>query len=226
MKPPVHRMRKQEIIWLNNNNCKAHGVSYLGHYNCYLIEQPQGPFQEVVGFLDIETTSLNAAFGYIISYCFKELDGPIYEYCITPKQIRGGTFDQKLLEQFSKDCRHFDRWVVHWGKDARHDIPFLRTRSIKWGIPFPEYQEHYVTDTWDMAKRKLNLHSRSLWSICDFLEVPAKGHRLNPDIWQKAQMGDKAALDWILEHNREDVMSTEAVWKYLCPYVFQSRVSI
>ena len=226
MKPPVHRMRKQEIIWLNNNNCKAHGVSYLQHYNCYLAEQPDGPFHEVVGFLDIESTSLNASFGYTLSYCFKEEDGPIYEYVVKPEHIRDGEFDLHLIKHFSKTCQRFDRWVVHWGKDGRHDIPFLRTRAIKHGVPFPEYQEHYVTDTWDMAKRKLNLHSRRLEAICDFLEVPAKGHRLNPDIWQRAQMGDQEALAWILEHNREDVISTEAVWKRLKPYVFQSRVSI
>ena len=56
---PVHRLKKIEIVWLAKHKCK-HGHTYLEHYNCYLKEMPDGRIQEKVGFLDIETTGLDA----------------------------------------------------------------------------------------------------------------------------------------------------------------------
>ena len=208
-----------------------HSHTYASHPNCYFSEKPylqdaNAPGVERIGFLDIESTGLKANWDYVLCYCIKELDGQIIERGITSKEIHSYTFDKGVVSQLCKDIRNYDRIVVHYGKDRRHDIPFLRTRALKWGLDFPTYKELNVTDTYDMAKAKLSLHSNRLETICDFFEVPAKGHRLNVNIWQKAQLGDKKSLQWILEHCREDVRSLEAVWKMLVPFFRNGETSI
>ncbi len=222
----LNRLRKSDIVWLGSNHCR-HKHTYLSHPNCYFVEKPEsGPVIEKIGFCDIEANNLHATFGYIFSYCIKELDGPILERIVSPREIKQYIFDRELIKQFCIDIRKFDRVVVYWGKDNRYDLPFLRTRAVKWGADFPTYKELVITDVYDMVRRKLRLHRNRLETACDFLDIPCKEHRLNPDIWQKAMAGDKKALDYILKHNREDVISLEALWKRLFDYVRQANLSI
>jgi len=225
------RLLKKEMLWLWTHHCKAHGHTYASHPNCYFKERPWesdvgAPGVERVGFCDIETSNLAATFGYIFSYCIKELDGKILEYVIKPSDIKKGEFDKNLMKQFCEDIRNFDRIVVYWGKDWRFDIPYLRTRAVYHGIDFPKYKALVVNDLFDIVKKKLKLHRNRLETACEFFSIPCKGHRLDPNVWQRAMAGDKKSLLWILEHNREDVISTEILWKKLREFSNSPNTSI
>ena len=75
MTAPVHRLKKQEIVWLNTHYCK-HRMPYLTHYSCYQKERPES---WRVGFFDIETSHLKANFGFMIGYCILDDEtGRIY----------------------------------------------------------------------------------------------------------------------------------------------------
>lgn len=225
-----HRLLKKHFIYIHTHTCK-HYHTYAEHPQCYFDEKPyqkdgNAPGVERVGFLDIEATNLHATFGYTFSYCIKELDGEIYEYLLSPREIRKCIFDRKLIEQLCVDLRRFDRVVVYWGKDRRYDVPFLRTRAVYHGSDFPKYKELVVNDLFDIVKAKLRLHRNRLETACEFFDIPSKTHRLSPTIWQKAMAGDKKSLAWILDHNREDVISTEQLWKKLQIYVRNPDTSI
>lgn len=223
---PVHRLKKKEIVWLARNRCK-HGHVYLTHYDCFLKEQPlDAPHNEKIGFLDIETTGLNASFGFCLTYCIKELDGKIIKNSVTPYEVKNCKFDKRLMEDLVKDMAKFDRFVVYWGKSQRFDLPFLRTRALKWNVPFPEFGKHYVTDVFDIVKSKLRLYRRSLAIASLFFDLGRKDKPLGGDIWMKAVQGDKASLAYVLEHNVDDVILTEKLWKKLKNYMLQSNVSI
>lgn len=232
-------LKKDELIRRLNYHCQ-HGHDGLSHWECFNKEKG---IKERIGYLDIECSNLNADFGIVLSYCIKEdgvgsTTGPedgedVDEYCnkngilhrvLTQREIRNGTFDAKLLEQCAKDMKKFDRIITYYG--ARFDIPFLRTRSIHFDLDFPLYREVKHTDAFDVVKRKLKLHRRSLAVVCDFFDVPSKGHRLNPEIWQKCLSGDKAALQWVLMHNVEDVISTELAWHKIEKYARLTDTSI
>lgn len=225
----LNRLKKDEILWMYNHFCK-HGHRYVEHIACY--EKDRGSLKgcpiskERVGHCDIEATNLHATFGYIFSYCIKEHHGKMLEYCLSPREIRDAVFDKNLMVQFNRDVRQFDRIVVYWGKNYRFDVPFLRTRASKWSVEFPAYKALFVTDMYDVVKSKLRLHSNRLQTVCEFFDIPCKGHRLNPEVWQKAMSGNKKALDFIREHNREDVISLEGLWDKLEPYFCISRTSI
>jgi len=212
-------LTKAEILWLENHFCK-HGHRYTEHRHCFIAEDPE---LERIGFFDIESgLSLTADFGYLFSYCIKELDGPIIKNCIKPSEMRNDKIrDKRLVQDLCKDFHKFDVLVVYYGcdKPMRHDFPFARTRALKWGIgDFPKQKEKKVIDVYDIAKTKLKLARRRAVDVGRILGVEYKGEPVNPDIWQSASSGNPKALARILKHNEEDVIMLEKIWKILQPY--------
>lgn len=215
----LKNINKREILRLANTRCE-HGMSLLEHPNCLAEHIPT----EKVGFLDIETSNLHADFGYMISYCIKELDGKIYHAQVTKNDLHKGIIDRRIMMQFVKDAKKFDRLITFYGK--RFDMPFLRTRAVFWKMDFPVYTEIYHTDVYDIIKRKFRLHSNRLQCAAENFDIPCKQHRLNPNVWQKAQMGNKEAIDYILEHNKEDVITLEELWKRINFCFHETKSSI
>ncbi len=223
----VNQLTKVELLWLSEHYCKAHRHDFLSHYNCFLKEKPlDSPFYERIGFLDIEATGLKANWDFMLCYCIKEFGGKIYGRHLEPKEILTYKFDRDLIKELLSDLQGFHRIVVYYGKDYRYDIPFVRTRALKWDVDFPVYKSHWVTDVYDIAKQKLCLHRTRLETVCNLLGIPSKGHRLEPDIWQKAQAGHKPSLSFIFSHCKEDVTSLEGAWKRLEQYTFRGKRSI
>lgn len=220
MKPPLRQLTKKEILWLGENLCKAHSMPYLSHYSCFIKESPEdAPFFERIGFLDIEATGLKGNWDFMLCYCIKELNGDILGRHLTQREILKYVFDRKMTEELINDMKKFHRIIVYYGKDYRYDIPFIRTRAERWGLEFPVWKDQWVSDVYDIAKKKLCLHRNRLEVVCNLLNIPSKGHRLDPDIWQKAQAGHEESLGWIFEHCKEDVVSLEGAWKRLEKYV-------
>jgi len=222
----LQRLKKDEILWLAKHRCRHHH-RYIEHTQCFLEEHPEKcPFYERIGFLDIESAGLNANWDIVISYAIKT-GNKILGRVLTPKEATDwNILDKNLMEEFLKDVRQFDRLVVYWGKDRRHDLPFLRTRALKWGLDFPLYKEIYITDCYDIAKSKLRLHRNRMENVANFLKIPAKGHRLDPEKWQQAKLGNKSALNFVWKHNKEDVETLAKVYDRLVNFVRNSKVSI
>ena len=223
----LKKLKKSEIEWLYFHQCK-HRHSYISHPSCYWAERPdESPIEETIGFFDIESSNLKASFGYVISYCIKPMGKLPLVRCITPKEIHSGTFDKRLLHQFYDDARQFTRLVCYWGKDRRHDVPFLRTRALKAGVPFPKYGSLYLTDLYDWTKNKLSLHSYRLETACREFGIPAKTHPLDGHTWVKAMAGNQKALDYIGKlHCKEDVVCLEPLYLKIEPYVRGRKESI
>lgn len=227
----IRQRTKADLEWMASHFCK-HGHAYLEHINCFHRDEAQGklpqdcPIAEKLGFFDIEASNLSADFGYIFSYAIKERDGGIIGRRLRSSEIKEFAFDKFLLAEMCNDLRKFDRVCVHWGTDRRFDLPFARARALKHKLDFPLYKEIYATDTFTMAKQKLRLSRNRLENICDFFDIPSKGHKLNPYIWQRALAGDKESLEYIWTHNVEDVVSLEEVWKRLNLYSFKGKRSI
>ena len=228
MSVKINRLKKEEIIYLYNHRCKHHHrYIEIVHPNCCEEFLEKGsPIQEKVGHLDIETTGLNANYDYIISYAIKTEDKTLGRV-LTPKEALGwDILDKNLMHDFCKDIRQFDRITVYWGKDRRHDLPFLRSRCIKARAEFPIYKELCMTDVYDICKNKLRLNYYRLENVCKFLGIPAKQHPLDPEIWKKAKLGDKPSLKYIWLHNEEDCVSLQEVYNVMEKYVRISKTSV
>lgn len=209
-----NNLKKVDILWLFNHFCK-HGHRYTEHPKCYRKEH-QDP--EKIVMLDIESGgSLTADFGYMFSYALKDLNGKVYSNVITGEEIRNEKIrDKRLVKDFCRDIKPYDVIVVYYGcdKPMRHDIPFLRTRAVKWGIDdFPLHKEKKVVDVYDIIKTKFRLARRRMADACRLFEIPYSDHPVNPVVWQNALSGNKKALDYIVLHNEEDVISLDLLYQ-------------
>jgi uncharacterized protein YprB with RNaseH-like and TPR domain len=213
-------LKKDELLDRLGFRC-IHRHNGLSHPECYEQDRKKG---ERIGYLDIESSGLQADFAIVLSYCIKEQDGKILSRVITDKEMKDGTFDRDLLKQCVEDMRRFDRLVYHYGD--KFDIPVLRTRCVYWGLDFPLQKEIKGTDTYPILKYKFKLHSNRLESACTFFNIPSKGHRLEPNIWIKALSGDKKSLDYILTHNKEDVIALEELYKLINKHAVPTAKSI
>lgn len=146
---------------------------------------------------------------------------------LAPKEVLDfKTLDKNLMKEFCKIIRAFDRVIVYWGKDRRHDLPFLRTRCLKWNVQFPFYREVYVNDCYDIVKAKLRLHRNRMQNACNFLNIASKQHFLRAEQWQKAKLGNKKALKYVWEHNKEDVQSLKQLYEKLKEFTASRKLSI
>jgi len=224
MKPPIRRLKKSDIEWLAAHYCR-HQHDYLSHYSCFLSEKPDGsPFKERVGYLDIESTGLKGNWDYMLAYCLKVEGGEVLGRHLTQREITHYKFDKNLTKELIANVNTFDRVITYYG--TKFDIPFIKTRAEKWGLNFPSYRDLWATDVYYIAKANLLLHSTRLMHVCDLLGIPSKGHKLDPDIWQKAQSGHVPSLEWIFQHCSEDVVSLEMAHNRLKKYTLPAKRSI
>lgn len=217
----IANLTKAEIVKRANYKCKHHHTG-LTHPQCYDTEVGD----ERIGFLDIEASNLKANFGIVLSYCILDgKDGSIIKRLITPKDLKSGDFDKHLMEKFcNEDVKKFTRLVTYYG--SRFDIPFLRTRSLYWGLKFPVYKSIKHNDAYLIARGKLCMHSKRLAVVAPFFNIEAKEHPILPEIWVSALSGNQKSLNYILKHNVEDVISLEKFWKLMEPYIRIAGTSI
>jgi len=194
----------------------------LSHSECY---NTHNGLTERIGFLDIETSNLSANWGFIFSYCIKDNDtGEIIKRVLSPREIKNGIYDKKLLQEFVVDCRKYQRLVGYYS--SRFDIPFLRSRCVFHGLDFPVYKELRQTDLYDIIKKKFKFHSNRLEVVAQYFGIPAKKHKMVPSVWFKAMAGSAEALNWILVHNIEDVITTAILWDKVKAYANITKSSI
>ena len=205
MRCPIAQLSKKEILAIHLFKC-VHGHTGLVHYNCWRVAQGQ---PERVGFLDIETSNLDADFGIIFSWCIMDDHGNLQHDCITKKDLHRGLLDKRVVTSCLAKMRSFDRLVGHYSE--RFDFPYIRSRALYWGLDalIPHYGDIKQTDTWRMAKNLLKISSNRQENIARLLLGPDGGEPLKTRIdsrhWLSALQGDKKALNYILDHNIRDV---------------------
>lgn len=123
--------------------------------------------------------------------------------------------DKKLLETFVKVLDEADEIVAHNGD--RFDLPWIRTRCLKYNIPM---QSSYKTiDTIKLSKNKFRFNSNRLDYIAKFLGVGEKIHT-EYQLWIDTVLHkSKQALDEMITYCKNDVLILEKVYHKLAPYV-------
>jgi uncharacterized protein YprB with RNaseH-like and TPR domain len=212
MSAPVHRLKKTDIIALAKHHCKRHNHTYLEHYQCFLEEQPN--FEERIGYFDLECSNLKADFGIILCYCIKDSKtGKIDQDVITLSDIQSatpGSEDKRLIRSFVQAIRKYDRLVGFYS--SRFDGPFVRTRALMTGVPFPHYGEVLHTDVYDIARSKICLSSRRLENCCRNLLGKTNKTRIENAFWRGGVRGDEKSLQYVLDHCQKDVIDLERLY--------------
>ena len=121
--------------------------------------------------------------------------------------------------------RKFDRLVTFYG--SMFDLPFLRGRAEMYGLKnFPVFGEISGTDLYWTVKNRFKFSRKSLGVTCKNLGIAAKGHQMYPEQWKGARRGDFKALNFVWTHNKEDVVSTGALYERVSKYARKTNTSI
>ena len=204
------------IKFLNNRTIDAieHRARRLGIKYMPIGEGP-------VGYLDIESSGLQGDFNFMISWCIKIADkDEIRCACITPEEIFNGNLDKRIVKELIDTLYEYRRIYTYYG--SIFDIPMCRTRALYHKLNFIPYGLVEHKDVYYLARRTLRIHSKRLESVCSLLGIKGKTH-LQPRIWVMATSGNQKALNYILEHNKKDVVILEKAYKKLQIYEGRTR---
>jgi len=163
-----------------------------------------------IGFLDIETTGLDASFGTMLSWAIKPLGEKTIAMVTDRKHILSATEDKYLVSKLIEEMLKYDIVCTYYG--TKFDIPFARTRAHANGLEFPAFGSMNHLDLYYVAKSKLKLGRNRLDNVANLYGISGKTH-LNPKIWRHGGQGNPKALKYIYDHNIADVVLLEGCYK-------------
>lgn len=197
------------------------------HPSCFrkgLIKRADWWRNRTIAYLDIETTAFQADIGLILTWCLKYRgDKKIRFGRITKTELFDGTYDRRIVEELLEELNNVDIVVTYYGKGF--DLPFLRSRVMGYGMHFPAMHTIIHWDLYYYCKRLFKLTRKSLDRITGFLGIEGKTH-LDIRIWAKARYGQKKELDYVMNHNLEDVKILEDLHDKVWDQVQWQRTSI
>lgn len=162
---------------------------------------------------DLETTNLNANYGYILCMGWKVIGEKkthlikISDYPLHQKQI---TNDREVIKKAREVLTDADGWVTWFGR--YFDEPFLNSRLIEHKLnPLPPMSTKNHVDGWAISRYKLKLNSNRLATVSSFLGVEEKTPISGPH-WVKAMAGNTKSLNYVYKHCTQDVIVLEQVY--------------
>lgn len=226
MRAPVHRLTKNEIMWLASHYCDAHRHAFLdGHYTCYLKEQPE---RRKAAVYDIETSNLDADYGIVLTWVVKPLgENKIIKGVITKDDItkgRHGDEDRRIVKECIEALSQFDVLIGYYSK--RFDMPYLRARALHMGLDFPFYGTIQHVDVYDIVKNRFKMSRKRQEVACRFLLGHTDKTHFDGSVWRDAARGNTKALAEVLDHNIKDCTDLEALYVKVRDFARRHDVSI
>jgi len=161
-----------------------------------------------IGIVDIETSDLDAYFGYIICACIKNYKGSILTY-----RIDNYENEKEMLRSLVKDLNTYDL-LVGWFSSA-FDFPFINTRCLIYHIKPPI--KKYRRDLCFVSRGNLRLPNNKLRTVTQALEGKTLKTFTTPKIKIAAIRNETWALNFFVNHCRKDVIDTEKDYNRLMP---------
>lgn len=173
--------------------------------------------------LDIETTDLEADRGVVLCACYESSTRPgkvqVLRNDVVNKRdwrrgIRGN--DREIVKQINQLVRQHDVIVAHNGQ--RFDLPFLRTRALRWRLR--PLMEPKIVDPLQIAWRKWKLRSNRLGAISDHLGIKDRKTPLDMSVWADAMLnGNGRSMNKIVTHCIADVKVLSGVLEHVKPFI-------
>lgn len=202
-----------EKLWALQEKSKVNKIETMQKKNQWLLDNSR------FAYFDIETSNLNANIGMLFCACIKERgkdDVKVY----TMEKDGDLLSDRKALEEIRDALEQFDYVCTYYG--TGFDIPFLNTRLILNGLRPLDTLRHI--DLYYRARFNLKLHSNRLAVVAEAVLGKSNKTAVMGPQWNHALMGNKAALDYIVEHCVIDVVELEEVFEQLRGFINLSAV--
>ena len=172
--------------------------------------------ERTIGYLDIETTGLKANVDIMLSWAIKTRDkDEVVSDVIKKSEVFSGKYDYRIVKSLIKALGNYDIIMTYYG--TRFDVPFMRTRALDHGLPFPKFRSLSHKDIYYLVRSKLQLTRSSLKTATEFLGIQGKTN-LDPRVWRDARYGDAKALKYVFDHNVADVEILEDLHKKIEEY--------
>jgi uncharacterized protein YprB with RNaseH-like and TPR domain len=159
---------------------------------------------------DLETTNLSADFGVILCAVIKAPGQPpvtLRADKLNPRWSSHRSDDSHVTKAIVNELAKHDIWIAHNG--AKFDVPFLRTRLLRWCLP--PLPTRKLVDPVLLARNKLRLGYNSLDRVAEHLGCNSKTE-VSPAYWLQAALdGNARAMNYITEHCYQDVLVLEKV---------------
>ena len=124
--------------------------------------------------------------------------------------------DEALLRKFVPELLKADEAIAHNGD--RFDIPWVRTRCIYYGIPFPP--QVTTIDTLKSARGKFNFNSNKLDYIGKYLGLGGKAPTGGFDTWKDIKLKKcPKAMAKMIRYCKQDVRLLEQIFDRMNPYL-------
>lgn len=170
--------------------------------------------------LDIETSNLNADFGFVLCIVCKSYHGKtkIFRIDDYPEWVDARYNDKPMIDELVKHLNTFDGVITYFGR--WFDIPFLNSELSAYGLP--EIRDMFHIDLHDYVKKYLKLHNNRLQTVIEYYNTFAEGRKkieskthINSIAYRQAVTGDKAGIDKIVDHCKRDVVALEQCYDVL-----------
>jgi len=172
-----------------------------------------------ITFFDIESTNLNANYGYCLCIAWKHL-GESKIHCVSidqsPKFKEDPTNDAHVVKTTAEALSQSDV-VVGW-YSQRFDWPFIQSRLLTHKLQVMPPIPH--VDLWRTAKYQLKLNSNRLASVSEFLQLDEKTPIRSRE-WIRAMAGHKKSIKYVVDHCKQDIVVLEEAYYKLRPLIKQ-----
>jgi len=150
---------------------------------------------------------------HIMSYAAKWLDKDSIMY-----EDNRTSNDKSIVKNIYKLLDEADIVVAHNGD--KFDLPVIVGRGLIYGYKPPS--PYFTVDTLKIARRQFRFPMNSLAFLCEHLNLPQKGgHKKYPgfELWLGCLRQEEEAWKEMEEYNIQDVISLEALYLKLRPYI-------
>ncbi len=168
---------------------------------------------------DIETTNLNANYGYILCMAWKHV-GESKVHCVRIDQTesfeKDPTSDKLVVKAAAEALKDSD--VVYGWYSSRFDWPFIQSRLLTHGLPAMPPTAHI--DLWRTAKYQMKLNSNRLASVSEFLGLEEKTPIRSRE-WIRAMAGHQKSINYVVAHCKQDIVVLEQAYLKMRPLIRQ-----
>ena len=164
---------------------------------------------KIISF-DIEATNLDADFGYVICFAYKELGMPAKVLSISDYDIHETEpwNDKLLIQDILEIIKSADIVVSYYGKGF--DWGFLNARLLANGLePLPEVPH---VDLYWTAKRILKISSRSMANVGEQLNLKERKMYIPRKTWIMAQGGHLPSIRELSRRCKSDTLVLEQTY--------------
>jgi len=151
-------------------------------------------------FVDIETTNLQSDYGSVLMVSIL----PYNEDKVTTYSVKRNAIgnDQKVVREAVEHLNEMACWCTFYGK--MFDIPFLRSRLLKWGMNLELDKRHHIDLYW-IIRANTNTSRRSQAHLLNWLGTPHEKMSVSASTWSDVTQ-DPKALSILKDRCESDVL--------------------